>query len=89
MERFELSGELLNKNQVFQRQSNFIRSARHNLSKRFLHITPVHRWQGFLTLMHSQLISFANYECINLTINYTGKHQQFHHINVSISHQKG
>ena len=48
--------ELLNKNQLFQWQSNFIRSVSHDLSKCFVCIIPVHRWQGFRTLMHSQLV---------------------------------
>ena len=33
-------------------------------------------------------VSFANCECINVRINYTGAHQQFHHVNLSVSNRK-
>ena len=70
--------ELLNKNQAFQCQSNFIPSLSHNLCK---YITPVHSWQGFLT------IAFASCECINVRIIYTGVYQLFHYM-VCMSNQK-
>mgnify|MGYP006896102040 CR=1 FL=1 len=33
-------------------------------------------------------VSFANCECINVRINYTGAHQQFRHVNLSVSNKK-
>ena len=79
--------ELLNKNQVFQRQSNFIRSVSHNLSKCFSPNCTCPPSARF-SYINAFTVTFANSECINVRINYTGAHQQFHHINLSVKNSQ-